>query len=401
MKRIAIIGAGPIGLEAALRAVMDGHDVNVYERRRIGASLMDWGHVKLFSPWAMNVSPLGLDVIGHRGVPADDDLVTGRQMVEAYLEPLGRSSQLVGRIHEGVTVAHVGRDGLAKNDFIGSRRRGKAPFRLLISDASGRESVAEADIVIDASGVWGNPNYCGNGNIPAPGERLHRDRLIYGMPDFDDPTVVARHAGLRTMIVGAGHSAATSICGLAALMQRMPGTELVWVTRSDRAFVPLDDDPLPYRAEVLRRANDVLSRNAGARHRPKSTVDSIFSGRSRPLRVTLRSEGSTLVEEVDVIVSNCGFSPDNALYRELQVHECWATRGPMKLSAILVGETGADCLAQTTRAAETLTHPEPGFFIIGNKSYGKLANFLLRIGREQVEQVLGLIEASTAVSTAR
>lgn len=398
--RIAIIGAGPIGIETALHAIVQGHDVDVYERRRVGSSLRDWGHVKLFSPWSMNVSPLGLSVLGRRALPEADDLVTGRQMVEQYLEPLSRSTELAGRVHEGLTVVQVGREGLAKNDFIGSRRRGKSPFRLLLSDDAGREQVTEADVVIDASGVWGNPNYCGSGNIPAPGERAHRDRLTYRMENFDDPVVAARFRGARTLVVGGGHSAATTICGLGALMERAPSTEIVWVTRrtAEPPFAPLADDPLPYRAEVLRRANEVLAGRSGVTRRGDSVIDAVAPGTVRPLRVTLRSGGTRTVEDVDFVVANCGFSPDNSLYRELQVHECWASRGPMKLSAALLGETGADCLAQTSHGAETLAHPEPGFFIIGNKSYGKFANFLLRIGREQVEEVLSLVGTAPVVA---
>lgn len=101
-QRVAIIGAGPIGLEAALLGVLQGHDVQVYERRGVGSSLVDWGHVKLFSPWAMNVSALGLSVLGGRPPPADEDLATGGQMVEAYFEPLSLTFVVPGQ-----TVVHT------------------------------------------------------------------------------------------------------------------------------------------------------------------------------------------------------------------------------------------------------------------------------------------------------
>jgi len=34
-----------------------------------------------------------------------------------------------------------------------------------------------------------------------------------------------------------------------------------------------------------------------------------------------------------------------------------------------------------------LRNPEPGFFILGAKSYGRNSNFLLRIGWQQVDDV--------------
>ena len=80
---------------------------------------------------------------------------------------------------------------------------------------------------------------------------------------------------------------------------------------------------------------------------------------------------------------------DFSIYRQLQVHECYATAAPMKLSAALLGAAGGDCLEQTGHGAETLTNPEPGFFILGAKSYGRNSQFLMRIGWEQVDDVFG------------
>ena len=37
--------------------------------------------------------------------------------------------------------------------------------------------------MIDASGTWRRPNPAGSGGIDAAGEREHRDRIAYGIPD--------------------------------------------------------------------------------------------------------------------------------------------------------------------------------------------------------------------------
>lgn len=94
---------------------------------------------------------------------------------------------------------------------------------------------------------------------------------------------------------------------------------------------------------------------------------------------------------VDRILALTGSVGDYELYRQLQVHECYATSGPMKLAAVLLGETGADCMAQTSHGADTLRNPEPDFFILGSKSYGRNNTFLLRVGWQQVEEVMGLL----------
>jgi hypothetical protein len=95
--------------------------------------------------------------------------------------------------------------------------------------------------------------------------------------------------------------------------------------------------------------------------------------------------------EVERVVANVGFTPDTSLYRELQIHECYASLGPMNLAAALLKQSGHDCLTITSTAAETLRNPEPNFFVLGAKSYGRNSHFLLRHGFEQVRDVFRLI----------
>ena len=47
------------------------------------------------------------------------------------------------------------------------------------------------------------------------------------------------------------------------------------------------------------------------------------------------------------------------------------------------------------QGAQTLRNPEPSFFILGAKSYGRNPNFLLRTGFEQVREVFTLITGKT------
>ena len=42
------------------------------------------------------------------------------------------------------------------------------------------------------------------------------------------------------------------------------------------------------------------------------------------------------VVKCDRVVANVGFRPDASLYQELQVHQCYASEGPMKLAAALL-----------------------------------------------------------------
>ncbi len=68
-------------------------------------------------------------------------------------------------------------------------------------------------------------------------------------------------------------------------------------------------------------------------------------------------------------------------------------------SAAAPGRAG-DCLAQLPHGAETLRNPEPGFFILGAKSYGRNASFLLTIGHQQIADALSLMDSPVEARTA-
>jgi len=95
---------------------------------------------------------------------------------------------------------------------------------------------------------------------------------------------------------------------------------------------------------------------------------------------------------VDRIIALTGYVGDHTIYRQLQVHECWATSGPMKLSGALLASSSVDCLDQTSQGADALKNPEPDFFILGAKSYGRNLTFLMRVGWQQVDEVFSLLD---------
>jgi hypothetical protein len=111
--------------------------------------------------------------------------------------------------------------------------------------------------------------------------------------------------------------------------------------------------------------------------------------------VTLRN-GAAEEVTVDRVLALNGGVGDYSIYRQLQVHECYATSAPMKLSAALLGAAAGDCLDQQSHGPETLTNPEPGFFILGAKSYGRNSQFLMRIGWAQIDDVMGLLARAGA-----
>jgi len=350
----------------------------------------------MFSPWEMNCSSLGLRVLRGEGVrPCRDagTAPTGRQYLADYLLPLAKSRPLRGAVRERTRVLAISRDATLKEDLPGNDARAVRPFRIL-AERGGRQEVHAADVVIDASGTWGQMRPLGDGGIPAPGENEAASFIDRGIPDFSSPRVAARFAGRTVLLAGAGHSAATSAVALAALAARHPRTRVIWVFRSTRRplYAGVPGEPLPARGALCAEASRLAAgRNPRFEACPGSVVESILvkGGRDRGrLEVSLRGGGRRRRKIVDRIIANVGSTPDSSIHSELQVHLCYATCGPIKLAAALLGK-GDDCLAQPAPSADLLSHPEPGFYIIGSKSYGRNATFLLRAGLEQVGAVFG------------
>lgn len=394
--RIAILGAGPIGLEAALAAAERGWDFTLYEAApRVAGHVREWGHVRLFTPWDMNVSGRMRAVLAADGVeaPTGDSIPTGNELVDRLYEPVAATASVQPRLRLGSRVHAVAREGLLKHEEIGSEERSAHQFRLLLADADGSERVERADAVIDCTGIYGNPNTLGDGGIPAPGERALEDRIERKLPNLDaEPE---RFAGKRILLTGAGHSAQTAARDLAAFARQAPGTEIVWAVRSpDPGWGAVADDPLPERAGLNATARYLAGGASEDVTAHFGVVTEALAGRDARVGVTLRN-GSVDELVVDRILALNGGVGDPGIYRQLQVHECYATAAPMKLSAALLSAegSGADCLEQTGHGADTLTNPEPGFFILGSKSYGRNSQFLLKIGWEQVDDVFGLLAA--------
>ncbi|MFQ5877900.1 MAG: hypothetical protein ACE5JH_09480 [Acidobacteriota bacterium] len=412
-RRILILGGGPIGVEAAVHAAGLGYDVRLLEAHRVGSHLLRWGHVRMFSPWSMNCSPEGLRVLKREGVRPFNGgarFPTGREFVRDYLEPLSRSRLLKGRVEEGVRAIAIGRDGLLKGDRVGRPARALRPFRVLVWNGR-RQRVVGADLLIDATGTYAHPRHLGNGGIPAPGEQEAAPYIDYHLVDLLGRRA-RDFAGRRTLLVGSGHSAAAAVVALAELARRAPQTRVVWAFRCRRRapIVRVQGDPLLLRDRQAAEANTIAAGSVPAiRALRGATIEAVHldpaarrsGGRRGGFRVSIRTEGGRLRRErFDRILAHVGYAPDRSLYAELQVHECYATGGPMKIAASLIGEAGAgaDCLRQPGPTADLLSNPEPGFFILGSKSYGRNPNFLMRTGHEQIR---ALFEALRRGDTAR
>ena len=282
-------------------------------------------------------------------------------------------------------------------DKVVSQGRETRPFVLAVVSKQGvRRELARA--VIDASGTWSTPNPLGASGLPAAGEVECTDRIAYGIPDILGRD---RHVylGRKTLVVGSGHSAANALLELAALADIDPRTSFLWATRSSslaRIFSGGDADQLPARGEL---GADV-----------RALVD---SGRVTLLTgfavVALKdsSEGVIIdgttaddprrIGPVDRIIAATGQRPDLALTRELRLDlDPWLESA--KALGPLIDPNVHSCGSVPPHGHRELAHPEPGFYTVGIKSYGRAPTFLLLTGYEQVRSVAAALAGDLAAA---
>ncbi|UIP59955.1 FAD-dependent oxidoreductase [Agromyces marinus] len=389
---VAIIGAGPIGLAAAANLLERGIDVVVYEAGdRVGASIREWGHIRLFSPWRMLVDPASRRLLEASGWqhPAEDRLPTGTELVERYLEPLAALEPLASRIRFGIDVTAVAREGMDRTRTAG---RAATPFVLRVREASGEVQDVAARAVIDASGTWRTPNRLGSSGLDPLGLDEVADAVTHALPDVLG-TDRARFAGRRVTVVGAGHSAANTLLALAALAREEPGTRITWAIRNASAVrvTTSEDDGLAARASIGRRVDDLV---AAGRVEVLDRFEIVRLGRAADggggdgggVRI-VGSRGGELVEhDADVIVNATGFRPDLDMLREVRLELDDVVEAPKRL-APLIDPNVHSCGTVEPHGFAELRQPEDGFFLVGMKSYGRAPTFLLATGYEQVRSI--------------
>ena len=102
---------------------------------------------------------------------------------------------------------------------------------------------------------------------------------------------------------------------------------------------------------------------------------------------------------VDRIVVATGFRPDLSFLGELRVALDPAVEAPPAL-APLIDPNFHSCGTVPPHGIEELAHPEPGFVIVGSKSYGRAPTFLMATGYEQVRSVVAEIAGDHAAARA-
>ena len=102
------------------------------------------------------------------------------------------------------------------------------------------------------------------------------------------------------------------------------------------------------------------------------------------------ADGLRRIGPVDRIIAATGQRPDLSLTRELRLDlDPWLES--TKALGPLIDPNLHSCGSVPPHGHRELAHPEPGFYTVGIKSYGRAPTFLLLTGYEQVRSVAAAI----------
>ncbi|MFC0522055.1 NAD(P)-binding domain-containing protein [Pontibacillus salicampi] len=390
---VIIIGGGPIGLAAAAQLAERQENFIVIEKgTQVGTNFLDYGHVRLFSPWKYNMDSAAKRLLIQHNVrmPDEEYLPFGKEIVTDYLEPLAQLPEIKSNMSYNSEVLALTRKGI---DKVKDANRAQSPFVVQYKQNDAIHSI-EARAVLDATGTWQTPNPIGSGGIAADGERDAGARLRYGIPDVFGAEK-ERYEGKQVAVVGSGHSAINTLLDLAQLEGKKPH----WILRKKdvkETYGGMEDDALPGRGALGTRIQKVVESGQVVVHTPF-----FIQSLSQHTDGTILIQGDThSIEGIDEIIAATGSRPNFDILREIRYQADPAIESVPEL-AELIDPNIHSCGTVRAHGEKELRQPEANFYIIGAKSYGRAPTFLMATGYEQARSVVaylcGDIEAARDV----
>jgi len=395
---VAVIGAGPIGLAAAAHLLERGFAPIVFEAgTSVASHLESYRHVQLFSPWRYNIDPAARRLLLATGwkEPPLDELPTAGAIIDHYLSPLAALPALRPALRLSHRVTSISREGFDKAK---SKGRDEAPFVIRCDTTRGHVEF-HAWAVLDASGTWGRPNPLGANGLPAIGELEAGSRVAYGMPDILG-RLRARYAGKRVLVAGAGHSAAGTLLALATLAGEERSTRIVWTIRGHnfaRIFGGGENDGLVARGALGRRLEALADSGRLEMHADFRTTAIRSTGGRMSIEGLGPNGAVRQITDIDEIVVATGARPDLGIASELRLKLDHWIESTEQL-APLIDPNEHSCGTVRPHGHRELQHPEPRFYAVGAKSYGRAPNFLLATGHEQVRSVVAALAGDFAAA---
>jgi thioredoxin reductase len=383
---VAIIGGGPVGLAAAAHLAKRAIPFILLEAgTKIGANLLTWGHVRLFSPWQYNVDKAANDLLNANGWIHPDlkGLPTGQELVEHYLQPLSMVPEIKPYVHLDTKVISIGRKGL---DKMKTANREHAPF-IIHTERNAEYKSFEAKAVIDAAGTWGHPNPAVSSGIWLPEEKSLQEKIYYGIPDITGKEK-QRYANKRIAVVGGGHSAINALLDLAKLKETYSETEIVWIMRRQRvedAYGGEEKDALEARGLLGSKIHHLVE-NGQVKVITPFRIESVKKSEKGIKLIGSQNGNQRSLDGIEEMIVNTGSRPDFSIINELRTSIDTATESVGAL-APLIDPNIHSCGTVRPHGEKELRQPEKDFYIVGAKSYGRAPTFLMATGYEQVRSV--------------
>jgi hypothetical protein len=387
---IGIIGAGPIGLEAALYGRYLGYDVIVFENRKL-EEILSTGEGPATWEFAKDlVSPLGMKAIQAQDEswqpPGPNDRWTVSQWWANYLRPLAESDLVAESIRFDSRVATIARSDWRRHEQPTPEEceEGRGGWDFIIESGGDRPAV---DALIDASGLAFQLGVA-DGGLQVRGD-------VY--PSMAPPlTQVATlgtkaielhpSAGKRTLVAGDSLEAIESLMTLLEIKSKFPATGIVWATPHDRERAPTGPiDPArfgtgrPLLEAAITKVNQVALEGNEIEWRPGSPIERIDQLNDEAVRskwkVAIAGENPAEAT-FDVLHLHGQRVPDWSLERELQFWSCpvWGSI-PSVSPYVKAHMPGVPPMI------------EPNFYIAGEKSYGRLETFRFVDGLAQIKAI--------------
>jgi thioredoxin reductase len=387
---IAIIGAGPVGLAAAAHLITKGEKFVIFESgETVGSSILEWGHVRMFSPWQYNMDKNAKSLLEKIGwvSPNLNDIPNGKELVNDYLIPLSRLPEIHGNLVLNAKVVGVAKKGL---DKLKTTDRENRPYQIFV-EIHEETKVYEAKAVIDASGTWKKPNPMLSNGLWTKAERSLKDKIHYGIPNVLGE-LEAKYANKTVMVVGSGHSAINAMLDLARLKEKYIDTKIHWALRKSHVsavYGGQERDGLPARGELGIRIQKLVESEMINVITPFYISEVMAEGETITVKGELNGEVKSF-SEIDEIIVCSGFRPDTSFLNEVRITLDSAVESVEAL-APLIDPNIHSCGTVRPHGEAELKQPEKGFYNVGMKSYGRAPTFLLATGYEQVRSIVAYL----------
>jgi hypothetical protein len=208
-----------------------------------------------------------------------------------------------------------------------------------------------------------------------------------------------RYANKRIAVVGAGYSAVNVLLELAQLCRDARQTRITWVVRGrnmSKIYGGGDADGLPARGKLGSLLRPLVEQGrielVHGFH-----VEAVLKGQDGLSLRGMTESGARDVTPIDEIIVCTGQRPDLEMTRELRLELDPALESVRALGP-LIDPNLHSCGSVPPHGHREVSHPEPGFYTIGVKSYGRAPTFLLLTGYEQARSVAAAIAGDMAAA---